>query len=297
MKCIFCEQETNGLEPIEHILPESMGNTKHVLRRGLVCGKCNNYFASKIEKPFLENASVTATRFHQAIPNKKGRVPKMTGILRPYNIPVELTRSADGNTEVRVPSEEFQKILEGDNVSLLLLGSNLMVISSVVSRFVAKVAVEALAQRIEENDDFLEEFFKTEELKAIRKHARYGTMNEWPVSIRRIYDENSRWQVRGWKANPAMGEDEACQIVHEFDFLFTSQNELYFVLAIFGQEFTVNLGGPELEGWYAWLEQHNNVSPLNYGKNAEGEIQLEDGNDIRPHFTPDAFEFVREDGN
>ena len=38
--------------------------------------------------------------------------------------------------------------------------------------------------------------------------------------------------------------------------------ELYFVLAILGVEFFVNLGSPELDGCQQWLKQHDNASPL-----------------------------------
>ena len=41
-------------------------------------------------------------------------------------------------------------------------------------------------------------------------------------------------------------EGNAEQIVHEFDFLVTDQSEWFFVLAIFGVEFAINLGGPEI---------------------------------------------------
>jgi len=42
------------------------------------------------------------------------------------------------------------------------------------------------------------------------------------------------------------------QIVHEFDILQTEASECYFVLAIFGLEFALNMGGAEIDG-YPWL--------------------------------------------
>ncbi|MCR6645860.1 MAG: hypothetical protein NVV62_15730 [Terricaulis sp.] len=98
-----------------------------------------------------------------------------------------------------------------------------------------------------------------EQLDAIRQHARFGARIDWPVSIRSIYDASAKW------SDPKNGE---YQIVHEFDFLFTPQHEIYFALAIFGQEFVINLGGPSLEGWEAWLRDNEQRSPLHHGKNA-----------------------------
>lgn len=63
------------------------------------------------------------------------------------------------------------------------------------------------------------------------------------------------------------------QIVHEFDFLCTEENEIYFILAIFGQEFVINMGGSDLEGWYTWLKENKQASPLQYGKNANVDIK------------------------
>ncbi len=36
----------------------------------------------------------------------------------------------------------------------------------------------------------------------------------------------------------------------------------YLVLVIFGVEYCINMGGPEIEGYLEWLKQHNFESPL-----------------------------------
>jgi hypothetical protein len=86
----------------------------------------------------------------------------------------------------------------------------------------------------------------------------------WAISLpqvdsRRIYDP---------KGHAYDGETDLGQTVHEFDFLVTPENEWYFVLAIFGLELTINLGGPDIEGYERWLAQNNNASPLYFGKNS-----------------------------
>jgi len=57
----------------------------------------------------------------------------------------------------------------------------------------------------------------------------------------------------------------------------TQSNEWYFVLALFGQEYTINMGGPDVDGYLLWLQEHDNASPLYYGKNAP-----RDGTPYRP---------------
>lgn len=81
----------------------------------------------------------------------------------------------------------------------------------------------------------------------------------WPVHSRRIYDANSGT----FDADTDLG-----QTLHEFDFLVTEANEWYFVLAIFGLELTINIGGPDVEGYVQWLTENSNASPLYAGKNA-----------------------------
>ena len=44
--------------------------------------------------------------------------------------------------------------------------------------------------------------------------------------------------------------------------LVTETNEWYAVVCIFGEEFAINLGGPEVEGYEGWLKAHVRQSPL-----------------------------------
>ena len=75
MYCIFCKIESKNECSVEHIIPESLGNIKHTLPRGVVCDKCNQYFARKIERPLLESEMFKFLRANRRIPNKRGRIP------------------------------------------------------------------------------------------------------------------------------------------------------------------------------------------------------------------------------
>ena len=48
---IFKDPSTNSRSK-EHIVPQSLGGTEHILPPGVVCDKCNNYFSRAVEKPF-----------------------------------------------------------------------------------------------------------------------------------------------------------------------------------------------------------------------------------------------------
>lgn len=76
MKCLFCKQSSTDTKSVEHVVPESLGNTKFILPLGYVCDKCNNYFAREVEKPFLELPELRLLRFQESIPNKKIKCPQ-----------------------------------------------------------------------------------------------------------------------------------------------------------------------------------------------------------------------------
>jgi HNH endonuclease len=71
MRCIFCKVISDNSTSVEHVLPESFGNEDHILRAGWVCDGCNNYFATKVEKPFLESEFGSAIRHFMRVPSKK----------------------------------------------------------------------------------------------------------------------------------------------------------------------------------------------------------------------------------
>lgn len=83
MRCIFCRANSSTSRSREHIIPESLGNEEHILPPGVVCDRCNNYFAREVKKPFLNSPGIELLRFNQGLENKKGRVPSITGIIYP----------------------------------------------------------------------------------------------------------------------------------------------------------------------------------------------------------------------
>ena len=51
-------------------------------------------------------------------------------------------------------------------------------------------------------------------------------------------------------------------MLHEFTLPHTEEQELYLVLAIFGTEYCLNMGGPYFDGYIDWLKRHEFKSPL-----------------------------------
>jgi hypothetical protein len=261
MRCIFCKNDSSTSVSREHIIPESLGNTMHTLPPGVVCDACNNYFSRKVEKPFLESDSVRALRFEQALVSKKGKIPSLTGIITPIEAKVTLTRFPSGPIVASVDTnEEALGILEQSSGGHLIFPSPPGTPSgAVVSRFLAKIAVEAMAFRLLQQPEGLAYLADERQLDLIRDHARRGYTPNWPYHARPIYKRDQKWV-------DSFGSET--QILHEFDVLATEWGEWFLVVAVFGIEFAINYGGPEIDGYLKWMKLNDYVSPLYSGKNA-----------------------------
>ncbi|HBV7996727.1 TPA: hypothetical protein MD627_005580, partial [Citrobacter freundii] len=262
MKCIFCKMESISSKSVEHIIPESLWNTKNILPAGVVCDKCNNYFSRKVERPFISTPGMDLFRFHQIIPNKKGRLPSITGAISGSDSPVKINKFFDENNvfiSVELSNEQFDFLEKSGESELYIPVEADRPAVKETSRFIAKVALEALAQRLMKKEGGIDYIISETQFDLIRNHARYGQPKEWPYFSRRIYDMSIEEGVH----------DSRGQLMHEFDFLCTEEGEIYFVMALYGVEMTINIGGPDIEGYLSWLDNNNNASPLYWGKNVE----------------------------
>lgn len=130
-----------------------------------------------------------------------------------------------------------------------------------VGRFLGKVGLEALAARVARVPAWREELRRQQELDELRDFVRYDRGEDWPYSFRTLYPVNATFS----------DGDESYEVLHEYDLLYTVGRELYVVAAILGVEFVLNLGGRLLDGYMAWLREHEYASPLYTGKNAPGD--------------------------
>lgn len=273
MRCLFCKQDSSNTKSVEHIIPESLGNKTLILPRGYVCDKCNNYFAIKVEKPFMELPEIRQLRSQELIPNKKNKIPQMEAL---YNgkFPAKLgwnVKNDDIIGCIDITDEAINELIkrrEGFFVFPAFTNETIIQNSSIVSRLLAKMAFESLANTLKSLPGSLDELVDSKEFDPIRNHARKGTTPVWPCSIRRIYNMNNFTKREN-------GEWE--QVIHESDFLVLDKGGegemkyiiLYFVVSLWGMEFAINMAGPEIDEYNNWVKEHDGLSPLHAEKNIE----------------------------
>lgn len=257
MWCVFCEHDASTSRSVEHIIPESLGNKEHILERGIVCDKCNNYFASKIEEPVLSSINFQNLRSRQGIANKRGIIPFQYGICPQAGVPIALRTSLDQGTSVGAWHEKddarFVRTLMGISKGTFLVPLSMPIDDRLLARFIAKIGVEAYIANALKGGVTVDQIIASEELKSIRRFVRRGdTPENWPISRRRIYDEEA-----------IFSEDQsAYQVLHEYSLLVTDENEIYAIICIFGEEHAINLGGPSIDGYRRWLSANEDRSPL-----------------------------------
>jgi hypothetical protein len=284
MRCLFCKQDSSNSKSVEHIIPESLENTTLVLPKGVVCDKCNNYFARKVEQPFLESIDIRALRFREAIPNKRGIIPPLDGILN-GDIPIKVHNPFPGillfakerDAIIAIDSEhtDITKIPHlGKIITPAFVDEMIPQNTTIISRFVAKIALESMALRLSEHEGGLDYLIDESAYDPIRGYVRFGNAENWACNIRRLYDMDKLWRDN-------IGNQY--QNVHESDFLLIPVDNsidilndnpvlayLFFIFAVFGLEFVINMAAPDVDGlepYKKWVHKHRNVSPLYYGKN------------------------------
>jgi hypothetical protein len=257
MKCIFCKKVSDNSKSIEHILPESLGNKEHYLPKGIVCDSCNNYFATKIEKIVLDKPYFKDIRSRNFIRTKKGRL-----------VPNKVLFPHKAGGWVNLWFDEKGLILDSKDqhiIDLIKTGNLKKLIIPIIdkpdendfeiSRFLAKVGLEFLAYKFDENKEWISEIISKKELDPIRNYARFGNDKIWKYHQRRIYSEEDRF------IDP-VHHSEPYEILHEFDFLYTEEGVMYFVIVIMGIEFAINLAESETDFYEMWLQENNNRSPI-----------------------------------
>lgn len=240
-------------------MPESIGSKKRILPSGVICDKCNNYFARKVEQPVLNHSWMRNLRAWHQVPNKKGTYPSMLGYIAGSEVRVNWRRGQDGqpllSTEnQRDNSHLARAIAEGLEQPLIFTIEDNPPPRE-MSRFLCKMALETVAEVFCSAPGKTEHLVDEPFFDNIRDYARHGmNFKEWPYSQRRIFPlgtlmrhpETEQWVQAGFGC---------CLFMNK-------RQETLFAFVFYGVEFVVNIGGPSIAGYQEWLRLHNDMSPL-----------------------------------
>ena len=211
-------------------MPESFGNTEHVLAPGVVCDGCNNYLAREVEKPILDSLYFKVRRFNAVVRNKRGHVVPLDGFHQQSGTRIQAyADTSEGisiGTHPATPPEE-----------------------RALARFVGKVGLEALAYRFIQTGKSHEELVDMPAFDEIRNFIRRGSgPPQWSVARRQLYQPGKVF---------ADGE-EHYELLHEYELLIRPIDEAndlyacYISLVLFGEEFVLNMGSPGLDDFEVW---------------------------------------------
>lgn len=192
-KCIFCLSEGDIFHTIEHIVPESLGNTDDILEN-CVCDKCQNYFGKEIENYILAKTPFGFWCTIAGTVNKKGKQPffdphqtlkpkESIPDFHPYTDNGFIIHPADGETivEAEISNKScLNNIIEGKKDSFKIVLTPKMLIY--MGRFLGKVALEYWAKAYGV-DVFRKDF------DSLRQYVRNGTTKHpWPILQNHLLD-------------------------------------------------------------------------------------------------------------
>lgn len=181
----------------------------------------------------------------------------MTGVLPSLQMPVEVWLNGPqihlGGSENGDSLQRIERSILSGQTDTVILPIPREVNRRLMSRFLGKVAIEALTLRLMKVDGWQEEMLRVEALELLRRYVRRGDgPAEWEFSQRRLYAENAVFN----------DGREAFELLHEFDFIYAADRTLFFVLALFGEEFAIDMGDPSITNYRRWMADNNDRSPL-----------------------------------
>lgn len=193
--CIFCGS-LGPFNTIEHIIPESLGNTEDCLVKEGLCDNCQKYFGQNVEKYVLEKTAFGLYRTLYNIPTKKRNKPffdisipeKQSGKIpsahseSDYGIILHPNDNFEKNLlELEVVDEKMYESIIASGNKLKIVVTPLMLIN--IGRFLGKMAIELIYKKFGAH-------VHDSQFDPLRKYARRGTTNEiWPILIGNLNPE------------------------------------------------------------------------------------------------------------
>ena len=243
-ECIICDSY-NDSKSIEHIVPESFGNKKYVMKKGDVCDACNARF-SKFEGKALSNTIFVMERARFAVATKKGK--PVNGKIGDLKI--------SGNSNFR----KQQVSIEGLNKSSVLghdtrTGTYSIKIEgfdkseAATSRFLLMLGIESIYKS--RNDIFVQYDFQD-----LKEYLNNRTNNDWGF----IQNERNPLNFINIPQKPMR---EYLQKIHcHLKFNHDYEDELLFHFKFGSVGMTINLLSRNLEWVDDYKDKYDHINIL-----------------------------------
>lgn len=255
MNCIFCSAQSHESKSVEHVIPESLGNKEYVLPAGVVCDKCNGYFGRKIEQPLLEIPFFKQNRHRNNIFSKNGNIPPDIGFMISPDTGVEFKKDKHGEHLSLTDPKAIKKLSTRKKVAVLTPIFGFFNTADLhVSKFLAKLAIEALALQAHQYNADPFKAVDHEFLSPLKKFARNAKQNEfWPYTIRQLYNPEAGVQ------HPV--SKEFYKIISSIKLIETEQF-LFHQFLLCGVEFSIDMLNPSTHWINEWFRSNEHRSPV-----------------------------------
>lgn len=74
-RCLYCLKGDGGFRSVEHTIPRGLGNEEYILKKGIVCDRCNNGVLSRLDETLLDFDPI---KFNRSYTNQQSRKGKST---------------------------------------------------------------------------------------------------------------------------------------------------------------------------------------------------------------------------
>jgi hypothetical protein len=232
-----------------------LGNKQLILDKGVVCDKCNGYFAIKIEQPVLQLPFFNQYRHDLDIFSKKGRIPSKDGfLLDEQTSKVTFGKTKNKEETIDIDRATLEQLLaEGiEEIPAITVEFGAPEDHPLISKLLAKIGVEALAweAKVYGGD---ESSYNQESLNNIKRYVRNAKKDEmWHYTTRRLY-----------RSEAGLKDDKGYfKVICSWDFILTPDQQLLFQFLFVGTEFTIDMINPDTQSITRWLAENNNKSAV-----------------------------------
>jgi hypothetical protein len=253
MNCILCKEPSDGSVSVEHIVPESLGNTQFILNRGVLCDKCNNYISVKIEQPLLEMPYFKQFRHDLGIKSKKGKIPDKDGFI--IDADASKITFMKGKDNLQTVFVDPEAINEMSNKAMTEFPAFEIVygapnVNPYLSKFLCKIGIEGLAYEAGIYG-FDESYYNQQALDDIKMYVRRGKKNQYWNYLSRVVHHHEG----GFKDKIGY-----LKVICSWKFVFTEDHHLFLQFLFMGTEFMIDMVGPETYYAEQWLQKNNGRS-------------------------------------